>query len=466
MRVWYDNRSVNTNINQVIGGPKMKINIDKYIAEQPALEDIKNQKPTFWVNPYKVAEDEIWNHEELGLADIEAAEADLERYAPMIAKLFPETAATDGIIESKLEKLDKMQAEIEKNHEFHGQLYMKMDSDLPVVGSIKARGGIYEVLKHAEDIALQEGLLKSKEDDYTKLVTPEAKKLFSQYKVQVGSTGNLGISIGVTAAALGFNAIVHMSYDAKQWKKDLLREKGAKVIEYDTDFNIALKKGRAESDADPKSYFVDDVKSRILFLGYATSALRVKKQFEKQGIKVDKDHPVFVYSPAGVGGSSGGTLFGMKAVFGEAARVFLIQPTHCPSIPLGMVTGLNNDVSVMDIGLDGKTEADGLACPSPSTFSGDYMKPMLDGEFTVRDGALFDYLRELHSSEDMMIEPSSCATFEGPVKLFENKYAKQFMKDNGLNQIQDNIIHLAWATGGSMVPDEINQQNLKTYLDD
>ena len=33
-------------------------------------------------------------------------------------------------------------------------------------------------------------------------------------------------------------------------------------------------------------------------------------------------------------------------------------------------------------------------------------------------------------------------------------------------RIQDNIIHLAWATGGSMVPDEINQQNLKTYLDD
>ena len=29
----------------------MKINIDKYIAEQPALEDIKNQKPTFWCKP-------------------------------------------------------------------------------------------------------------------------------------------------------------------------------------------------------------------------------------------------------------------------------------------------------------------------------------------------------------------------------------------------------------------------------
>lgn len=99
----------------------MKIDIDKYIAEQPALEDIKQQKPTFWVNPYKVSEEQIWDNEEFGLADIEAAEADLERYAPLIAKLFPETASSNGIIESKLEKLDKMQAEIEKNHEFHGQ---------------------------------------------------------------------------------------------------------------------------------------------------------------------------------------------------------------------------------------------------------------------------------------------------------------------------------------------------------
>lgn len=443
----------------------MKIDIDKYISQQPALANIKDQKPTFWANPYRLPENEIWNHEEFGLADVEAAEADLERYAPLIAKIFPETAKTHGIIESKLKKLDKMQAAVEKNHEFHGQLYMKMDSDLPVVGSIKARGGIYEVLKHAENIALKEGLLFSKEDDYTKLVTPTAKKLFSQYKVQVGSTGNLGISIGITAAALGFQAIVHMSYDAKKWKKDLLRAKGAKVVEYDTDFNTALRKGRAESEKDPKSYFVDDVKSKTLFLGYATSAIRVKKQFENQGVQIDKQHPVFVYSPAGVGGSSGGTAFGMKAVFGAAAHVFLIQPTTCPSIPLGMVTGLNNNVSVQDIGISGKTEADGLACPSPSVFAGDFMKPMLDGIFTVADASLFDYLRELHQSEGITIEPSSCATFEGPIKLFEDPFAKKYMKDNNLDKIENNIIHLTWATGGSMVPSEINKQNLNTYLD-
>lgn len=444
----------------------MAIDKQQLLREHPDIKDFLDLKSTLWLNPGALANDQIWQHEQFTIEDIEAADADLHRYAPLLEKVFPETVKTHGIIESPLVRADKMGQILAEKENFSGHLLVKLDSELSVAGSIKARGGMYEVLKFAEKLALKNGIIADKDDDYTKLASPAARQLFSQYKVQVGSTGNLGLSIGITAAGLGFKAIVHMSADATQWKKDLLREKGAKVIEYTGDYNTAVAQGRKESDADPHSYFVDDEKSATLFLGYAVAALRMRKQLKDLGIKVDRDHPMFIYSPCGVGGSPAGVCYGMKILFGDAAHTFFVESTHCPSVGLGMATGLNEQISVKDVGIDGKTAADGLACGRPSGIAGRIMKPILAGDVTVDDAKLFDYMRLLHDTEDRIIEPSSCAAFAGPVMLYNTATGKKYMADHGLTpEIMKNSIHVAWATGGSKLPEATVKEYLNTHLD-
>lgn len=439
------------------------MDIAKFIEKDLVLKDVANKKETVWINKSKKSGDEIWDNFPLDENDIKDAEERLERFAPLLMEYFEDTRQTKGIIESPLRKIPDMEKILKEKTDFKGNLYLKMDSHLAVAGSIKARGGIYEVLYHAEKLAMDKGLLKES-DDYRKLANDEFRDFFSKHTIQVGSTGNLGLSIGISSATLGFNVIVHMSNDAKQWKKDLLRSKGAKVVEYDGDFSKAVELGRKKSDEDPNSYFVDDENSKTLFLGYAVAANRIKKQMEEKKIKVDKDNPAIFYIPCGVGGSPGGVSFGLKKIFGDNCHIFFVEPTHAPSMLIGMATGLHGEISVQDFGIDGRTEADGLAVGRPSGFVGKLMEPIISGIFTMDDDKLFDYMRALNDSEEIRIEPSACASFEGPAKILDYKESKKYLEDENLIDKLEDINHISWATGGNLVPDEIMEDYLDTHL--
>lgn len=289
-------------------------------------------KETFWLNDRLGECEEVLRRSAVTMEDMLDASRRLVRFAPYLERVFPETGEHGGIIESPIVELTEMTRYLAKEtgQDVQGALLLKCDSHLPISGSIKARGGIYEVLKLAEDIALESGRL-SLDDSYARLADDEFKSLFEQYSIAVGSTGNLGLSIGIMGAKLGFKTTVHMSADAKLWKKSMLRSKGVTVKEYADDYSKAVEAGRKEAQGDPMCHFVDDENSLSLFLGYTVAALRLKKQFDARGVTVDKEHPLFVYLPCGVGGGLGGVLFGLKAVFGEHAHCFFAEPTHSPA---------------------------------------------------------------------------------------------------------------------------------------
>lgn len=414
-------------------------------ASSEALTGLKRAEELLWRNPAYAPTPEALSSMPVSSAELQDAEVRWKRLAPLIVRLFPDTSSSDGRVDSPLLPLPLLQKEL-----FPGlrqPLLLKRDDSLPAVGSVKARGGIYEVLKHAEALALDAGILRGLEDDPLKLLSPRARELFAGHKIQVGSTGNLGLSIGSVAAFLGFQAIVHMSADAKAWKKDLLRARGARVVEYSGDYGKAVEEGRAKSAADPASYFVDDENSRELFLGYAAAGSMVKQQLSALGFMPDKNCPLTVYLPCGVGGAPSGISFGLAHAFGEALRVVLAEPVQAPCMTLSLITGTHGSLSVRDIGLSGQTQADGLAVGRASALASRVLEPLTYACCTLADSRLLPALRLLHKKEGIFIEPSSCAAIAAAE-------AMQRAEPNAPG------LHLIWATGGSLVPPSVRQSYL------
>ena len=141
--------------------------------------------------------------------------------------------------------------------------------------------------------------------------------------------------------------------------------------------------------------------------------------------------------------------FGLKLVFGDNVHCFFAEPTHCPSMTLGLVTGLHDGICVQDVGIDNLTAADGLACGRPSRFVGKAVGPMISGSLTVQDEEMYRLLKVMYDTEGIKLEPSALAGVPGMGHVCTGAYGEKLALEN--------TTHIAWATGGSMVPAEIWQ---------
>lgn len=415
-------------------------------SKQIALETLQAQKEFTWLNPNKQAFSLAMSSlkESLpSLKDLEEAHKRFQRFEPVI-----------GQIHSPLKAISTFKEEIALylGGQILGEWLIKRDDVLPLAGSVKARGGFYEVIELAEKIALDAQLIDPKKS-YDQFLTKPFHDCFNQYTLVVASTGNLGLSIGMLGRKLGFKVCVHMSSDAKPWKIDTLKTKGAEVILHDENYSHAIEKARKSAEGSSFHHFVDDEQSRALFIGYAVSAFEIQKQLHEMNKKADDENPLFVYLPCGVGGAPGGIAYGLKLLFQDHVYIFFAEPVESPCMLLGMATERYQQISTDDIMLSGKTLADGLAVQRSSAFVGQGMKHLLDGIYTVHDEKLLKLLFLMNIHESVKVEPSAVSSLMGPIKLFYDSNGFQTLIDNQLLEKMQNATHISWLTGGSLMPE-------------
>lgn len=417
-------------------------------CSDPVLAALVARECATWLRPGLPAAHQVIAEASIDPAVVDEAADRLDRFAPWFVRAFPETASARGVVESSLQRADALQGRMNGllGGELVGELWLKRDDALPVSGSIKARGGIHEVLEFAERVAARHGLSALESETFS---SEEFLALARSYRVVVGSTGNLGLSIGIASAALGFDTTVHMSQDARRWKKDMLRGRGVQVIEHTGLFNEAVDAGRAVALADERAHFVDDENSVSLFAGYAVAGRRLQRQLSEQDIVVDEAHPLVAYLPCGVGGGPGGVAYGLKQVFGDAVHCIFVEPLEAPAMLLGVRTGKHSGIQVQDIGLTGKTTADGLAVGRPSRFIGANVHRLISGFATVSDEMMSAGVSMLRETEGIGAEPSATAGLCLPWRM-----SKVVQNGGSLPwESQAEPTHLLWLTGGQMVPE-------------
>jgi D-serine dehydratase len=373
-------------------------------------------------------------------ARIEAAAQRFDRFAPLLRRLFPK-GGWDGVIASELLDYAAPPAPL-------STLLVKADHDLPMTGSIKARGGVYELLAFIEKVAHDEVLLEPGQGLET-LLEPEAQAVLSLHSVAVASTGNLGYSVGLVARAVGLAAEIHVSSDAKPWKVARLRALDAKVVEHECNYTETVARARVASAGAARTHFIDDERSKDLFFGYAVAAAEIAAQLARRGLTPREDAPLVVYLPCGVGGAPGGVLFGLKALFGDAVVGVFVEPTESACMLAALATGSRVPVSVYDLGLHNATIADGLAVPQVSGMVLERIGPSIAAVVAVPDAEMLRWARHAHAANGLRLEPSAASALAAVSPFLASARADPMLSDR-----LDRGIHVVWTTGGASLPDE------------
>ncbi len=91
--------------------------------------------------------------------------------------------------------------------------------------------------------------------------------------------------------------------------------------------------------------------------------------------------------------------------------------------------------------------------PQASTLAAAAVGASIAGVYTVRDETMVQHLHLARATEGLRIEPSAAAGLSGPRMLLETPQGREYLAGQGLLPHMAHATHIAWLTGGALMPD-------------
>ena len=321
------------------------------------------------------------------------------------------------------------------------KIYYKDESSRFGLGSFKALGGTYGVLKFLHDMLKKEiGSKVSLED----IRNGKYRKIVSKYTVATATDGNHGRSVAFGANLFGCKCQIYIHSEVSIGRQEAMERLNANVTRvngnYDESVNICksesnLKNWHIISDTSYPGY---TKYPKDIMAGYNVMSEEISNQLEK------KEMPTHIFLQGGVGSFPAAICSYFWEKYNKNNIKFVVvESEHAPCLIKSAKRGQMNSVNIQK-----ETMMAGLSCGEPSLLGWKILDKGADDFVTISDQSIPSMMRLL-SNNNPPIEAGE-SSVAGIAALIEITKNHEIAEKIGINS--ESVV-LLFGTEGATDPE-------------
>lgn len=322
------------------------------------------------------------------------------------------------------------------------EVYYKDESTRFDLGSFKALGGAFAVLKYLSEKIKQ----KTKKPVSIKEIREGSIASFvKEITVVTATDGNHGRSVAWGAKLAGCNCKIYIHKEVSKGREKAMADLGADVIRIDGDYDESVRQCAQEADqngwqviSDTSYEGYEDI-PKLVMAGYS---LIVREILDEM-----KHPPTHVIIQAGVGGLAAAVCAAFWMELGKNRPRFIVcESTHSDCILQSLKNGKASNVFIEE-----ETIMAGLSCGEISKIAWDILSKGASASVTLTDDQVGPIMRFMVSQN---IEAGECAV-PGIISLLAISNNSGQMKQLNLNQSSRVLVFGCEGATDQQVYDEI-----------